>query len=71
MESYPDWATYQTYALAALSESDRTVIRCYENGIAVPAEWTQYRRALRAIVRAPTGEANKPLPIKPPYPSET
>lgn len=71
MHGLPDWASHQTYALAALSESDRTVIRCYENGVPVPADWTAYRKALRAIVAAETGDPTQPLPAKPSYPVGT
>jgi hypothetical protein len=71
MERENDWSFYQTHALATLSESDRTVIRCYENNVPVPAEWSAYRRALRAIVTAPNGDPTKPLPKKPPYPEGT
>ncbi|MGF6641784.1 hypothetical protein [Paraburkholderia sp. MM6662-R1] len=71
MDHFPDWASCQTYALAALSESDRTVMRCYESGIPVPAEWRDYRKALRSIVSATTGDPTQPLPPRPPYPSGT
>ena len=71
MQRESDWAFYQTHALATLSESDRTVIRCYENSVPVPTEWTSYRKALRAIVAAKTGDPMKPLPVKPPYPDGT
>jgi hypothetical protein len=69
--TFTDWTMYQTHALATLSESDRTVIRCYENGVPVSAEWKAYRKALRAIVAAKTGDPTKPLPVKPPYPEGT
>jgi hypothetical protein len=71
MDHFPDWAACQTFALVALSESDRTVIRCYENSVPVPPEWTRYRRALRAILAAKTGDPSLPLPVKPPYPPDT
>jgi hypothetical protein len=71
MESFPDWAVRQTHALAALSESDRTVIRCYENGVPVPPAWVAYRKALRLIIAAPTGDPAQPLPARPPYPVGT
>jgi hypothetical protein len=67
--AFADWAALQTYALTALSESDRTVIRCYEKAIPVPPEWVAYREALREIVRAPDGDPSQPLPERPPYPA--
>lgn len=44
--------------------SDVVVLRCYEAGLAVPAEWAAYREALRAVVR---GESDA-LPERPEYP---
>jgi hypothetical protein len=56
-------------ARAALDTSDRTIIRCYEHGVAVPAEWTAYRAALRSIV---SGDATTTvLPTAPAYPAGT
>lgn len=54
-------------ARAALSASDVTVLRCYEAAIAVPSEWADYRKALRAVI---TGGATD-LPAAPAYPSGT
>lgn len=65
------WASYQAQAQAALTESDKTILRCYENGVVVPAAWATYRKALRAIVAAATGDATQPLPTRPAYPSGT
>lgn len=64
-----DWATYVSDARSALNESDVTVLRCYEDGIALPSAWVAYRKALRAIVSTTSGDATKALPTKPPYPS--
>lgn len=64
------WAEYQGNARAALGVSDVTIIRCVENGVPVPAEWAQYRAALRAIVAANTGTPGT-LPAKPAYPAGT
>lgn len=56
-------------ARAALDTSDRTIIRCYERAVAVPADWTAYRAALRTIV---SGSATTtPLPAMPAYPAGT
>lgn len=63
------WPNYQRAALYALQISDITVLRCYENAVAVPAEWHTYRNALRVIVAATSGDASIPLPTKPAYPT--
>ncbi len=56
-------------AKAALDASDITIIRCFEHGVAVPAEWIAYRAALRPIA-AGTSTATE-LPAMPAYPSGT
>lgn len=56
-------------AQAALDRSDITIIRCYEHGVAVPAEWGSYRTALRAIVAG--GPRSVALPAQPSYPVGT
>lgn len=65
------WAQYQSNAQAALTDSDLTILRCYENSVAVPAAWTTYRKALRAIISATSGDPTQPLPTKPTYPAGT
>ena len=65
------WVAYRALAQAALSESDKTVLRCYESGAAVPAPWVAYRKALRAIVGAASGDSTVPLPTRPDYPAGT
>ncbi len=65
------WAAYQAKAQALLSKSDTTLLRCAENAIAVPAAWASYRKALRAIVGAATGDPTQPLPATPAYPAGT
>lgn len=65
------WATYQANAQVALTESDKTILRCYENAVVVPAAWMTYRKTLRSIVSAASGDSTQPLPTKPPYPSGT
>lgn len=69
--SRPSWATYKASAQSALDDSDITILRCYENGVTVPAEWTAYRKALRAIVSSQSGDAAKSLPTRPTYPVGT
>jgi hypothetical protein len=54
-------------AQAALDKSDVTILRCAENGVAVPAAWAIYRAALRASV----GGAPNSLPAQPAYPQGT
>lgn len=53
-------------AQAALDRSDVTIIRCFEHGVAVPAGWTTYRAALRAVVAG--GPTSAALPTQPAYP---
>lgn len=65
------WSEHQALARSALSTSDTTLMRCYEAGIALPAEWVAYRKALRAIVSAQSGDPTQPLPTRPAYPEGT
>lgn len=65
------WSSYQASAQIALDKSDRTVVRCAENGVAVPAAWVTYRKALRAIISAASGDPTQPLPTQPAYPAGT
>lgn len=65
------WAAYQTQAKAALAESDITILRCYENSVTVPLVWATYRKALRSIISAASGDPTQPLPVKPSYPPNT
>ncbi|MGF6879033.1 hypothetical protein [Paraburkholderia sp. MM5477-R1] len=65
------WSTYQAAAQAALDKSDLTIVRCTENAVTVPAAWATYRKALRAIVGAASGDPTQALPTKPAYPSGT
>lgn len=67
----PSWSEYQGLSRAALEDSDVTVLRCIEHGVAVPDEWVAYRKSLRAIVGATSGDATLPLPVRPAYPPGT
>lgn len=67
----PTWGDHQASAKDALDLSDVTVLRCVENGVAVPPEWAVYRKALRAIVSAASGDPTQPLPTRPAYPAGT
>lgn len=71
LTSGQQWVSHQAQARAALDASDITMIRCVEHGVTVPAEWVSYRGALRAIVRAASGDPTQPLPSRPAYPAGT
>jgi hypothetical protein len=70
-EAAIEWPAYQARAMTALNESDTTVLRCYESGVPVPPGWSAYRKSLRAIVGATSGDATQALPTKPAYPAGT
>ena len=57
-------------AKTALTKSDITLLRCIEVGIAVPADWSNYRAQLRAIVNG-TDTTSTTLPPQPAYPAGT
>ena len=57
-------------AKAKLADTDTVIIRCYEHTVPVPAEWTTYRNALRAIVSG-ADTTSKTLPVQPAYPAGT
>lgn len=65
------WCEYQEKALAALTDSDRTILRCYENSVIIPAEWAEYRKELRSILSSTSGDPTKELPVAPIYPEGT
>lgn len=65
------WDAYRAKAVQALSASDTTVLRCYENGVPLPKEWADYRKALRGIVGVTAGDATQPFPTQPAYPEGT
>jgi hypothetical protein len=54
-------------ALALLSQSDVTVLRCVEAGVPVPTTWKAWRTHLRSIASTGTG----PLQDPPDYPTGT
>ena len=54
-------------ATIALTESDRTLLRCFEADISLPTEWKDYRSALRKIIRSGSGT----IPVRPPFPPGT
>ncbi|WP_155835258.1 hypothetical protein [Herbaspirillum sp. RV1423] len=65
------WAAYQQEAKAALDKSDETILRCAENSVSVPVVWITYRKQLRGIVAAASGDSTQPLPERPSYPDGT
>ena len=58
---------YKFMAQMALDRSDLTILRCMENGISVPSDWTTYRSELRAIVKS----GGSSMPTQPAYPTGT
>ena len=65
------WSEYRQQAQAALDSSDITILRCVENNVPVPEAWASFRTALRAIVRASSGDHTAPQPTRPAYPAGT
>jgi hypothetical protein len=73
------WANVQADALAALNHSDTTMHRISEAlalGLTMQTSadtvaYVQWRRSLRSIIGAATGDATTVLPAEPPYPTGT
>lgn len=65
------WSDHQALAKSALDKSDITILRCYEFGVSIPAEWVAYRTALRSIISSGNGDPTQPLPPIPAYPAGT
>lgn len=65
--AYLDKSSLPTQAQDKLDASDRTILRCYENGVAVPAAWASYRKQLRAVVSG----TSTTMPTQPAYPAAT
>ncbi len=59
--------TTNTELLNIMDKSDKTILRCLENGIPVPHEWKQYRAELRIFITNKGGV----MPTRPPYPEGT
>jgi hypothetical protein len=58
---------YRALAVAALTVSDTTAMRCFKASVPFPLDWKDYTSKLRAIVKSGVG----PLPAQPPYPTGT
>lgn len=69
VEIAPDQATRSLVKRAhvALDASDKTILRCLERGVPIPAEWTAYRAALRTVISKQTGD----MPKRPAFPKST
>lgn len=65
--AYDTAAKLKSQALSFLNQSDKTILRCYENSVAVPSAWSTYRAALRTIISSGTGT----IPTPPTYPAGT
>ena len=70
MSSYTQQQLFVFSAQEALAKSDITLLRCIENNVAIPADWTAFRTALRAIVSG-TDTTSTVLPATPAYPAGT
>lgn len=51
-----------------MDTTDKTLLRCIENGVSIPPAWVTYRIALRALIAA--GVAATP-PTQPSFPAGT
>ncbi|GGP24898.1 hypothetical protein GCM10010971_07170 [Silvimonas amylolytica] len=58
-------------AIAALNDSDRLVLRCYENAVKTPDEWIYCRKALRHTVSIASAGTVPDLPERPAYLANT
>src|ERR1035437_2686172 len=48
-----------------MDKSDKTILRCLEQGIPIPQEWKDYRMVLRAVITSGGGD----VPSTPQYPT--
>lgn len=64
-------AEFKQQAQTALTDSDKTILRCYESGSSVPTEWADYRKSLRIIISSPSVDTSQSLPPRPEYPVGT
>jgi hypothetical protein len=51
-------------AQTLLDKSDVTLLRCVENGVAIPVEWVTYRKSLRAVIKG-TSSVISDTPVYP------
>lgn len=64
------WAHFQHRARYWHDQSDKALMLFFEHGQTAPTEWIAYRRALRAIMVAETGDPDQALPETPELPTE-
>lgn len=57
-------------ALDKVTGASGTIMRCVAAGVAIPAAWTAYVQALRAIANG-TDKTSTALPTQPAYPAGT
>lgn len=57
-------------AREALDSSDKTILRCVENGVVVTPAWPTYRTALRHIIDG-SDTTSTALPVRPDFPVGT
>lgn len=62
------WEDRRRDASFLLMSTDRIIVRMYEESMNIPPEWVEWRRALRGIVAAETGDATAGLPEQPKEP---
>jgi hypothetical protein len=65
------WAARRAEARGLLKGTDLVALRCFKAGVAFPAAWLVYVKALRSIVQASSGDPTQAMPVAPAYPAGT